>query len=161
METFFKLLALCEGNLLVAGGFPSQRPMTWSLMFSFICVWPKVEQTMEMPSCSLICYCNVLSQQCHLGHNLKQDWQFHTKCSRNMMMLSNGNIFHVTGPLCGEFTGEFPAQKPVTRSFDVFFDLRLNKRLSKRTWGWSFEMPLHSLWCHCHEFQIIASSPRG
>ena len=47
---------------------------------------------------------------------------------------SNGNIFRVIGPLCGEFTGpgEFPTQRPVTRSFDVFFDLRLNKRLSKQ-----------------------------
>ena len=50
-----------------------------------------------------------------------------------MMTSSNGNIFRVTGPLCGEFTGptEFPSERPVTRSFDVFFDLRLNKRLSK------------------------------
>ena len=39
-----------------------------------------------------------------------------------MMTSSNGNIFRVTGPLCGEFSGEFPAQRPVTRSFDVFFD---------------------------------------
>ena len=48
-----------------------------------------------------------------------------------MMTSSNGNIFRVTGPLCGEFTGpgEFPAQRPVTRSFDIFFDLLLNKRL--------------------------------
>ena len=52
-----------------------------------------------------------------------------------MMTSSNGNIFRVTGHLCGEFTGpgEFPAQRPVTRSFDVFFGLRLNKRLSKQT----------------------------
>ena len=51
-----------------------------------------------------------------------------------MMTSSNGNIFRVTGPLCGEFTGpgDFPTQRPVTRSFDVFFDLRLNKRLSKQ-----------------------------
>ena len=50
-----------------------------------------------------------------------------------MMKSSNGNIFRVTGPLCGEFTGhrEFRAQRPVTRSFDVFFDMRLNKRFSK------------------------------
>ena len=47
-----------------------------------------------------------------------------------MMTSSNGNVFRVTGPLCGEFTGpgEFPSQRPVTLSFDVFFDLRLNKR---------------------------------
>ena len=68
----------------------------------------------------------------------------------NMMTSSNGNIFHVTGPLCGEFTGpgEFPSQRPVTRSFDVFFDLRLNKRLSKQPWGWWFETPAWSLWRH-------------
>ena len=43
----------------------------------------------------------------------------------HMMTSSNGNIFRVTGPLCGEFTGpgEFPAQRPVTQSFDVFFQM--------------------------------------
>ena len=54
---------------------------------------------------------------------------------------SNGNIFRVTGPLCGEFTGDrwIPSQRSVTRSFDAFFDPRLNKRLSKQPWGWWFE----------------------
>ena len=68
------------------------------------------------------------------------------------MTSSNGNIFRVTGPLCGEFTGpgEFPAQRPVTRSFDVFFDLRLNKRLSKQPPGWWFETLLLSLWRQCN-----------
>ena len=70
----------------------------------------------------------------------------------NIMTSSNGNIFRVTGPLCGEFTGpgDFPAQTPVTRSFDVFFDLRLNKRLSKQPEGWWFETPSWSLWRHCN-----------
>ena len=69
-----------------------------------------------------------------------------------MMTSSNGNIFRVTGPLCGEFTGpgEFPTQRPVTRSFDVFFDLLLNKRLSKQPWGWWFETLYWSLWRHCN-----------
>ena len=69
------------------------------------------------------------------------------------MTSSNGNIFRVTGPLCGEFTGpgDFPAQTPVTRSFDVFFDLRLNKRLSKQPWGWWFETPAWS-------YDVIMSS---
>ena len=69
-----------------------------------------------------------------------------------MMTSSNGNIFRVTGHLCGEFTGpgEFPTQRPVTRSFDVFFDLRLNKRLSKQRWGWWFETPSWSLWRQCN-----------
>ena len=67
-----------------------------------------------------------------------------------MMTSSNGNIFRVTGPLCGEFTGpgEFPTQRPVTRSFDVYFDLRLNKRLCKQSWGLWFETLLCPLWRH-------------
>ena len=70
-----------------------------------------------------------------------------------MMTSSNGNIFRVTGPLCGVFTGpgEFPTQRPVTQSFDVFFDLRLNKRLSKQSWGWWFETLSSSLWRHCND----------
>ena len=69
-----------------------------------------------------------------------------------MMTSSNGNIFRVTGPLCGEFTGpgEFPSQRPVTRSFDVSLDLRLNKQLSKQPWGWWFETPSWSLWRQCN-----------
>ena len=70
------------------------------------------------------------------------------------MTSSNGNIFRVTGHLCGEFTGsrEFPTQRPVTRSFDVYFDLRPNKRLSKHSWGRWFETLSHSLWRHRNEY---------
>ena len=76
-----------------------------------------------------------------------------------MMTSSNGNIFRVTGPLCGEFTGpgEFPTQRPVTRSFDVFFDLRLNKRLSKHSCGWWFETLSWSLWRHHNDSTGIRS----
>ena len=71
----------------------------------------------------------------------------------NMMTSSNGNIFRVTGHLCGEFTGpgEFPTQRPVTWSFDVYFDLRPNKRLSKQSWGWWFETLSSPLWRHRNE----------
>ena len=50
--------------------------------------------------------------------------------SQYMMTSSNGSIFRVTGPLCGEFTGHrwIPLTKAVTWNFDVFVDLRLNKR---------------------------------
>ena len=74
------------------------------------------------------------------------------KVKSYMMMSSNGNIFHITGHLCGEFTGpgEFPAQRPVTQSFDVFLDLLLNKRLSKQSWGWWFETLSCPLWRHCN-----------
>ena len=66
------------------------------------------------------------------------------------MTSSNGNIFRVTGHLCGEFIGpgDFPTQRPVTRSFDVYFGLRPNKWLSKQSWGWWFETLSCSLWRH-------------
>ena len=70
------------------------------------------------------------------------------------MTSSNGNVFRVTGHLCGEFTAppppprELPAQRPVTRSFAVFFDLLPNKRLSKQWWGWWFETLSRPLWRH-------------
>ena len=68
------------------------------------------------------------------------------------MTSSNGNIFRVTGHLCGDVTGYrwFPTPRPVTRSFDVFFDLRLNTRLSKESWGWLFETLSRPLWHNCN-----------
>ena len=69
-----------------------------------------------------------------------------------MMTSSNGNIFRVTGHLCGEVTGEFPTPRPVTHSFDLFFDLRLYKQLSKQSWGWWFETSSRPLWRHCNVF---------
>ena len=69
------------------------------------------------------------------------------------MTSSNGNLFRVTGLLCGEFpvAGEFPSQPPVTRSFDVFFDLGLNTRFSKQSRRLWFEMPLRPLWRHSND----------
>ena len=61
-----------------------------------------------------------------------------------MMTSSNGNIFRVTGRLCGEFAGFH------WRS-DVSFDLCQNKRLSKQSWGRWFETPSCSLWRHCND----------
>ena len=66
------------------------------------------------------------------------------------MTSSNGNIFRITGHLCGEFTGPrwIPHTKTSDAEFDVVFDLRLNKRLSKQSWGWWFETLSRSLWRH-------------
>ena len=83
------------------------------------------------------------------GASVVQIWKECLRCV-DMMTSSNGNIFRVTGPLCGEFTGpgEFPTQRPVTRSFDIYFDLRPNKRLSKQYRGWWFETQPPPLWRH-------------
>ena len=61
-----------------------------------------------------------------------------------MMTSSNGTIFRVTGPLCGEFTGH--RWIPLTKASDAeywCFSLicALYKRLSKQPWGWWFETP--------------------
>ena len=70
----------------------------------------------------MLCYVSSYHLCCYIGFDRLHD------------DVIKGNIFRVTGYLCGEFTGpgEFPTQRPLTRSFDVFFDLRLNKRLSKQ-----------------------------
>ena len=50
------------------------------------------------------------------------------------MTSSNGNIFRVTGPLCGEIGHR--TTEASDAEFGVFFDLHLNKHLSKQSWGW-------------------------
>ena len=48
METFSVLLSLCEGNLPVTGGFPSQRQVT-RIFDIFFDLQQTVEQTIETP----------------------------------------------------------------------------------------------------------------
>ena len=74
-----------------------------------------------------------------------------------MLTPSNGNIFRVTGPLCGVFTGDLciPTQRPVNLSFDVCFDVRLNKRLNKQSSRRGIEALLRSLWHHCSELFLL------
>ena len=95
------------------------------------------QQYGEMQNVILICYFdNVLLQKCTVT-------SYVLKCATDnlhMMTSSNGNIFRVTGHLCGEITGHrWLTQGPVTRSFGIFYDLRLNKRLSKQWRGCWFE----------------------
>ena len=70
------------------------------------------------------------------------------------MASSNGNIFRITGHLCGEFTGHrwIPHTKA---SLNVFFDLRL----SKQSWGWWFETPSRALWRHCNDKTVTYLAP--
>ena len=74
-----------------------------------------------------------------------------------MMTSSNGNIFHVTGLLCGEFNGHqwIPRTKPVMRSFDVFLRSASEQQLSKRRRHRWFETPSLSLWRHCNAVNIL------
>ena len=62
----------------------------------------------------------------------------------------NGNIFRVTGPLCGNspVTAEF-SQRPLRQRFRVFFGQHLNKQNKQSSRRW-FETPSRSLWRHCN-----------
>ena len=75
------------------------------------------------------------------------------------MTSSNGNIFHVTGHLCGECTG--PRWIPHTKASDaelwcfLWFYLHPNIRLSKQSRGWCFKTPSRPLWRHRNDYKAI------
>ena len=69
-----------------------------------------------------------------------------------MMTSSNGNVFRVIGPLCGEFTGHrSPVNSPHKgqwRGALMFSLICACKRLSKQPLAWWFETPSRPLWRH-------------
>ena len=93
-----------------------------------------------------------------LYHRFKQIHASYLSAAFIMMTPSNGIIFRVTGPLCGEFTG--PRWSPLTKASDaeLWCFLCLNKRLSKQSWGWWFETPPHPLRRHNN---VLASLTLG
>ena len=49
MDTFYALLALCEGNPPVTGGFPSRRPVRWNFDDFLSAPEQTAEQTIKIP----------------------------------------------------------------------------------------------------------------
>ena len=141
---------LTNGDIVNPTTGPNQRAKQLEIWES----WPITNQLDEEQSMP-----NASSHLVRMTRYLEATGLFLTNCGvelildRNPMMTSsNGNIFRVTGHLCGEFTGlrEFLAQRPVTWNFDIFLDLRQNKRLSKHSWGWWFETVSCPLWRQCN-----------
>ena len=120
---------------------------------------------------------NPWNKECDLGnfnsvsgaHRWLSHWQYLVPSVMSawlpfhIVTSSNENIFHITGPLWEESTGDqlIPLTGdrliPLTKASDselwyFFFDLWLNRQLSKQSRHRWFEMPSHSLWCHCNEF---------
>ena len=152
------------------GEFPAQRPVTWSFDIFFDLRPNKrlSKQSWGWWFLTLLCplwrHSNASSWAANWTPGTRVSWRdILLRVYALMMTSSNGNIFRVTGPLCGEFTGpgEFPTQRPVTRSFDVYFDLRLNKRLCKQSWGWWFETLLCPLWRHSNASSWAANWTPG
>ena len=81
-------------------------------------------------------------------------WIWREVCWYHVVMVtsSNGNIFRVTGPLCGEFTGHrwIPRKGQWCGALMCPLICVLNKPLSKQPWGWWFETPSRSLLGHCN-----------
>ena len=75
------------------------------------------------------------------------------------MTSSNGNIFRVTGHLCGEFIG--PRWIPHTKAGDAELWCLLwsapGWRLGKQSWGWWFETLSHSLWRHRNVYLLCST----
>ena len=114
--------------------FPSHS-LKSAVMMLKILYYSRITAILEIKSLSPYVICFGCFADNFIDSRFKQTWE----C---MMTSSNGNIFHVTGPLCREFTGH--------RTFDVFFDVHLHKRLSKQSRCWWFETPAGWLWRHCN-----------
>ena len=73
------------------------------------------------------------------------------------MTSPNGNIFRITGPLCGEFTGHrwIPLTKTSYAEIWCFLWSAPAKRLSKQSSRRLFETPLCSLWRHCIGLHVM------
>ena len=132
----FCVTGLCEGNSLVIGEFPAQRASNAG---------------------NVKHWCVIM----HRGHELirigmealTRSKQVSIPSTIFMMTSSNGNIFRVTGPLCGEFTGDHKGQWRGVLIFSLIY-ARI-KGLSKQSWSWWFETPSRSLWRHRNVVQIL------
>ena len=122
LETFSALLALGEGN----------PPVTLSVnVFFNLSLNKRLKKQSrrgwyETPSCSAWRHCNdIMTPGCHCYERIvpRQRRVSPTLSVKRgpddyfMMTSSNGNIFRVTGHLCGEFTG--PRWIPHTKASDA------------------------------------------
>ena len=149
---FFSGGELFQNAVQEASGYSTapnnnRQPVVNIYIYIYIYIWLSV----NVWCCGITTYMYTLGQTPDYQDTNKviaKDMEKTGRYQTTMMTTSNGQIFRVTGHLCGEFTvpGEFPAQRPETRSFDVFFDLHRNKRLSRQSWGWWFETQWCPLW---------------
>ena len=123
METLPALLALCAGNSSVPGEFPTQRPVTrsfdvffdlrlnkrlskqpWGLWFETPSrpLWRHRNELWlwtELLYCWVVWCAWLISW---LTRSIALCWGFMSMGGSGMMASSNGNIFRVTGHLCGD-----------------------------------------------------------
>ena len=130
---------------------------------------------LRMTVCKILGGCCIIPMKNHLKCNAMQNIAKHFFINGNtfenvvcenvghfvrMMTSSNGNIFRVTGHLCGKFTGPRWISRTKASDAELWcpFDMRPNIRLSKQSWGWWFETPPQSLWRHRNGVEMSWSS---
>ena len=92
-------------------------PNIWDLLYSHggICLRGYVINHWNFKVPTISPPCGVLRttpSAAHYNHVTRVSW-----CLNSMMTSSNGNVFRVTGPLCGEFTGH--RWIPLTKASDA------------------------------------------
>ena len=88
-----------------------------------------------------------VTDECHIGNRFA--WRFPGKQCANIMTSSNGNIFRVTGHLCGEFTGH--RWIPFTKASDAALWYFL---WSAWINGWVHNSEVGDLRCHHSHYGI-------
>ena len=106
METLNALLALCQGNPPV--DFLHKGPVTHNFRVFFVVDLNKLLSKQSFYRCyeTPWCSCDITAVHAVLTYFKYSNFAIpHYSPSCRMMTSSNGNIFPVTGLLCGEFTG--------------------------------------------------------
>ena len=78
------------------------------------------------------------------------DQTIHGSALYHIMTSSNGNIFRVTGHLCGEFTGHRWIPRTKASDVELWWFLWSAPWFSRQSWCWWFETPSRSIWRHCN-----------
>ena len=145
MVPFSALLVLCAGNSPVTGEFPTQRPGVVSLTFRELSKIISRKSTMleitfrvRISSRNFVCV-----PKAWLWAYIQS---FSLTFSQEVRFLRYTNYERIFW----RARETLVKQPPVTRNIDVFFDLCLKQWLSEQWWGWWFETPSRSLWCHCN-----------
>ena len=126
METFFALVALCEGSSPISGEFPSQKPVTRSFHVFFDLHLNKrlSKQSrrwwFEMPLRSLWRHCNGAPRTA-------PDMVLAT--ARTWWRHGRKKPFHISTPFVRGIHRSL--KRPIMRIFDIFFVASLNKLLNK------------------------------
>ena len=121
-------LTLCEGNPLVAGGFPSYSANKAELQVFFVLCNKLLHKQLNSRWIETPC-AHVTGLQCMLI----------------MMTSSNGNIVCITGPLCWKFTGHRAMASQITSLTIVYSAVYSGANQRKQ-----IKVPRH--WPLCGEF---------